>query len=97
MADQPVSAEVEARTWDCVKEVQRRFAADGTEITQVWHVARSKGRSQDFCPIRCSNDEGIVLHGGIVRRWPTCPDCIALVASQPDGQDRQEGRPSPRP
>lgn len=62
--------------FDCVYEGGGLLAPiDGG----VWHVATQRGRTQDFCPIRCSKDEGITFPGGIVRRLPTCPDCRAIV------------------
>lgn len=56
-------------TWDCVQEKGG-----------VWHIARVRGRTLDFIPIRCStDDEGITLPGIVERREPTCPECRAVV------------------
>lgn len=66
----------ESRTADCVME--RARLANLFERTEVWHIARSKGRTQDFVPIRCSPDEGIALPGPIQRRVPTCPECVVI-------------------
>ncbi len=49
-----------------------------TDHEEVWHIARHRGRTSDFTPIRCSPDEGITMPGYIERRVPTCPDCIAI-------------------
>lgn len=40
----------------------------------IWHLTTTRATS-DFAPIRCSKDEGIVFHGGVFDREPTCPDC----------------------
>lgn len=45
----------------------------------VWHVARSRNRSDIFMPIRCSQTEGIVMPGNLERRVPTCPHCLRAI------------------
>ena len=68
--------------WDCIMERQR---TPGTfDFVEVWHVARTRGRSHDFVPIRCSPDEGVVFPGHVERRQPTCPDCVSIVAPSTD-------------
>lgn len=66
---------------DCVLERSRTLQGGDWNVHEVWHVARSRGRTADFAPIRCSDDdEGVTLPGPIVRRQPTCCDCIDRVA-----------------
>lgn len=80
--------------FDCVAEQLFRLdAGDFLERgAEIWHVARTRGRDADFAPIRCSEDEGIVFHGGISRREPTCPDCRRIVGLD----DRTPLAPGPR-
>lgn len=68
-----------AREWDCVMERVRQFRDGDRTESEVWHVAPQRGRTEDFCPIRCAPDEGIVLPGPTVRRSPTCSDCLVAV------------------
>lgn len=71
-----------AEDFDCVAERPRLSGLGGSPVAvPVWHVARSRGRTVDFVPIRCSSDEGIVSPGHVERRSPTCPDCVRIVAS----------------
>lgn len=82
MSDPPIPDELVDRTaFDCVAEQPFRLdAGDFLERgAEIWHVARTRGRDADFAPIRCSEDEGIVFHGGIFRREPTCPNCRRIV------------------
>jgi hypothetical protein len=79
------------RDYDCVEERPLRLDT-GVPLTRgpsIWHVAKKRGRSSDFAPIRCSVDEGIVCHGGIFRREPTCPDCIAALRSPIQGGESE--------
>jgi hypothetical protein len=70
------------RTFDCIRERVIRWTPRDPYVPdgKVWHIAPHRGRSADFCPILCSKNEGITLPGHVVRREPTCPDCIALSA-----------------
>ncbi len=77
MAKSDPAHDAPQRTWDCIAERAHPWAKPPTE--EVWHIARTRGRSIDFVPIRCSPDEGITLPGHIERREPTCPDCMAAV------------------
>ena len=61
----------------CVQERIRRWPPEADGV--VWHLARSKGRTVDWCGIRCSENEGIVLPGGVVEREPTCVECVAIA------------------
>jgi hypothetical protein len=46
---------------------------------EIWHILSPvNGRTDDFHPIKCSKDEGIVLPGPPVRRQPTCPECAGV-------------------
>ncbi len=52
----------------------------------IWHVAKHRGRTSDFTPIRCSaDDEGITFPGPIERRQPTCLDCIRILQARCSG------------
>lgn len=46
----------------------------------LWHIAGIG--DEDFMPIVCSEDEGIVAPGNIVTRKPTCPDCVERVKAR---------------
>lgn len=69
------------RTFDCIRERIIRWTPEHpyTPDGEIWHVAPHRGRTEDFCPIRCSDSEGITLPGYVERRVPTCPECIAIV------------------
>lgn len=69
------------KLFDCVTETQRTFYPTFTQTTVV-HVAKHRGRTSDWTPIRCSDSDGIVMPGHISRGVPTCPDCLAIVAPQ---------------
>lgn len=83
MSDTPTTSG--AALWDCVLERQRqippRWSDRPITTVEVWHVAPQRGRTQDFCPIRCHDSEGITLPGPIQRRTPTCPECRSLVGA----------------
>lgn len=66
--------------FDCVAERVNPFNWRGLDPPDpIWHVAKHRGRTSDFTPIRCSADEGIVFPGPIQRRRPTCPDCVHII------------------
>lgn len=73
------SSAITPTSWGCIKETQRALVDGDWEFTEVWHIARRNGRTQDFCPIRCSKDEGIALPGYTETRMPTCPDCMVIA------------------
>lgn len=66
--------------WDLIEERPRILGNPMERGASVWHVAKARGRTSDFVPIRCSTtDEGITLPGYVQRGIPTCPDCRRIV------------------
>ncbi|MEM9134304.1 MAG: hypothetical protein AAGE88_18290 [Actinomycetota bacterium] len=64
--------------YDCVME---RRASHSMIDRSIWHIAKHRGRTVDFVPIRCGTSpyDGIVLPSHIIRREPTCADCRRIV------------------
>jgi hypothetical protein len=50
-----------------------------------WHVARGIG-NEDFQPILCSRDEGIVAPGRVRERVVTCPECVEILEGRRDSR-----------
>ncbi len=66
----------------CISE---RVAQPDGSYAYVWHIVPSgQGPDEDatFCPILCSDADGIVFPGPIRTREPSCPECVAAASKR---------------
>lgn len=73
----------------CIEERGQLIVTEGggTNVAtirgpSIWHIVGDGERTDDFCPILCSADEGITFPGNGETRRPTCPECIAVAKAR---------------